>query len=241
MKYNLIIILLICFVFGQNTTKFQGKINVGATIISSVVLLAFDEDIRSFASKNLDKNIRCFAQYSSDIGSPILVVSAFSTVWLGGAFSKNKSLTLLGKNGFLALSISGISTEVIKHLTSRERPKIANNSTQWHGPKMFFSRYFSAKNPDNFSSFPSGHSALAWAAATILSEHFNHKGTSFLLYSSAFAVSISRIILEEHWASDVAFGAGIGYFIGKNIENKHFQILPKITKTQQGIEIITNL
>ena len=221
MKFKIrFLLFLFCFVFGQQPT--------------------IDDNIHFWFSDFASRSpiAKPSAQFVSDLGSPIAEISAFSAVWIGGHFSNEKSLLRLGKNGICALSISGISTEIIKHLASRERPKIAENSAQWHGPKMFFSRYFSVENPDDFSSFPSGHSALAWATATVISEHFDKKWISILAYSSAFTVSISRIILEEHWTSDVIFGAGIGCFVAKNIENKHFQILPKITQTQQGIEII---
>jgi hypothetical protein len=62
------------------------------------------------------------------------------------------------------------------------------------------------------NSFPSGHTAQAFAAATFLTEEFGneYKWTPFLAYSMATSVGLMRVANNRHYISDVLVGAGIG-------------------------------
>lgn len=62
------------------------------------------------------------------------------------------------------------------------------------------------------NSFPSGHTAQAFAAATFLTEEYGHtyKWTPFVAYSMATSVGLMRVANNRHYISDVLAGAGIG-------------------------------
>jgi membrane-associated phospholipid phosphatase len=62
------------------------------------------------------------------------------------------------------------------------------------------------------NSFPSGHTAQAFAAATFLHKEYGreHPLYSVLGYGSATAVGVLRVLNNRHWVSDVLVGAGIG-------------------------------
>lgn len=62
------------------------------------------------------------------------------------------------------------------------------------------------------SSFPSGHSANAFALAVILTEQIS--SLFFLPLLIASSVAISRVILRNHYPSDVLAGSMIGVLIG---------------------------
>lgn len=61
------------------------------------------------------------------------------------------------------------------------------------------------------TSFPSGHSAVAFAAAVAL--HFFY-GRAWFFYTLAVIVAISRIFVGVHYPSDVVAGALIGVLGG---------------------------
>lgn len=58
------------------------------------------------------------------------------------------------------------------------------------------------------SSFPSSHSANAWAAATVLTRRWRRAWPAFALLAAL--VSFSRMYLDRHYLSDVLAGALLG-------------------------------
>jgi membrane-associated phospholipid phosphatase len=74
------------------------------------------------------------------------------------------------------------------------------------------------QRPDgsNSLSFPSGHSASAFATATVLQEHFGWK-VGVPAYAFAGFVGASRMGTNKHYMSDVLVGAGIGIAAGRAV------------------------
>lgn len=70
----------------------------------------------------------------------------------------------------------------------------------------------SAKN-----SFPSGHTATAFMAATLLHREYGHVSPWISIggYTVATATGVGRIIHNRHWAPDVFCGAAIGVVTGE--------------------------
>lgn len=58
-------------------------------------------------------------------------------------------------------------------------------------------------------SFPSGHSATAFAAASVLERHFGYRASWPALIGATY-VAASRLIDNRHFLSDVMFGAAVG-------------------------------
>lgn len=62
------------------------------------------------------------------------------------------------------------------------------------------------------NSFPSGHTAQVFAAATFLHKEYgqDHPIISVLGYTAATTVGVLRVMNNRHWVCDVLAGAGIG-------------------------------
>lgn len=62
------------------------------------------------------------------------------------------------------------------------------------------------------NSFPSGHTAQAFTAATFLAKEYGHKSVwiSIGAYTAATTVGVFRLLNNRHWITDVLVGAGIG-------------------------------
>src|SRR5215469_13969316 len=99
-----------------------------------------------------------------------------------------------------------IVAEAVKYATGRERPTVdAARGKFWQGG----------------DSFPSGHAALSWAAASVISHEYPGPFTKILAYGAAAAISISRVEGKRHFPSDALVGSGIGWFAGWQAYRTH--------------------
>jgi membrane-associated phospholipid phosphatase len=101
--------------------------------------------------------------------------------------------------------ITTISVQALKHITSRVRPDSSSNR-----------------------SFPSGHTAEAFANATFLYYEYKHKSILYGIagYAMAATTAYLRMYNNKHWLSDVVAGAGIGIAS----MNFSYWLYPKISK-----------
>jgi membrane-associated phospholipid phosphatase len=69
----------------------------------------------------------------------------------------------------------------------------------------------------SYTSFPSGHTTQAFAAATFLSEEYKgrYPWMPYASYTVASSVGLLRMANNRHYISDVLVGAGIGYLAMK--------------------------
>ncbi len=71
------------------------------------------------------------------------------------------------------------------------------------------------------SSFPSGHTTSAFAAATTLSEYYPTWQVMVPAYAAASAVGFSRLYANQHWGSDVVGGALVGFGVSHALYKRH--------------------
>lgn len=62
------------------------------------------------------------------------------------------------------------------------------------------------------NSFPSGHTAQAFAAATFMAKEYGHISPWYSVgaYTVATGIGAMRILNDRHWVSDVLAGAAVG-------------------------------
>ena len=79
------------------------------------------------------------------------------------------------------------------------------------------------------ASFPSGHSAVAFAAVTPFAQEYDAPW----LYGVAALGAAGRVANRQHWVSDVVAGSVVGYAMGswlwqaqRNQTRSNFSILP---------------
>jgi membrane-associated phospholipid phosphatase len=77
-----------------------------------------------------------------------------------------------------------------------------------------FKSLTNVRRPDDtdVESFPSGHTAQAFATATFMAKEYKDQSVWYAVgaYGIATTVGAMRILNNRHWVSDVLAGAGIG-------------------------------
>ncbi|MBO8127177.1 MAG: phosphatase PAP2 family protein, partial [Firmicutes bacterium] len=103
---------------------------------------------------------------------------------------------------------AGIGFSLLKTVVGRPRPYTGEVKNR----PLSFSR--------DYASFPSGHTATAFAMARVLAEEY--PDYKYFYYAGAALVGLSRIYLDVHYASDVVAGAALGLYAGSHVEaNSH--------------------
>ena len=107
--------------------------------------------------------------------------------------------------GFVFVSVggAGLIATLVKNILGRARPKLFESV----GPFEFKLFAFS---PD-YASFPSGHATNIFALATVLAILWPRG--KVLLYTIAFWIAASRVLLGEHYFTDAVFGAILGTIV----------------------------
>jgi membrane-associated phospholipid phosphatase len=133
-------------------------------------------------------------------------VPAFMYVWGGlrGYPRAHETGLLSGE----ALINSYVVDEALKFAFARERP------TTVDGQGRFF-------QTTSNQSFPSTHSMLGWTLASVIAHEYPGWLSQTLAYSSATAISVSRVVGRQHFPSDVVAGAAVGWLIGRQVFRAH--------------------
>jgi membrane-associated phospholipid phosphatase len=189
--------------------------------------LAFaDEPVQRFAVRLRERNkgLQNVSRQITNLGGPY---EAYTLGALGayGFIFKNKKMqttTLLASQAY----ITAVGVEsVIKFLAGRQRPFFTDSSRVESKPTFrgpFYKSPRDANGKQTNSSFPSGHTTLAFAAATVYAlEYKDRPLVGILSYSAASLIGLSRITENRHWLTDVASGAVLGYLCGRLVVNNY--------------------
>jgi membrane-associated phospholipid phosphatase len=107
----------------------------------------------------------------------------------------------------------------------RDQPKVAHLGmdlvqaqilTEMIVEPLKFSTQRLRPDGSNSLSFPSGHAAITFAAATVIERHLGWR-KAILGYGIASYVAVSRLHDNRHWLSDVVFGAAVGSIAGRTV------------------------
>jgi hypothetical protein len=194
-----------------------------AAVTTGAILFA-DKPVNRFTVEQIrtNKSVVSASMYVTNFGGLYEAYTLAALGTYGWLFKKDKekTTTLLATQAY----ITGAAIEtVLKYLTSRQRPSYYDavtglNSPIFHGP--FY--HFLKKDNSSFESFPSGHTTVAFAAATVFAmEYRNIWYVPIIAYSAATSIGISRIVQNQHWISDVLVGAALGFLTGRQVVNNY--------------------
>ncbi|MBE0663367.1 MAG: phosphatase PAP2 family protein [Bacteroidales bacterium] len=182
---------------------------ISATAITAAGagLYFYDPEVRNFFIKKDSELLVGIDKWFLDpLGVGLWVIPVVGTMYFGGdERSAGTALAVVKAYGY------GVGTAfAMKYFLQRARPSHFDppNSTHWDG---VFGKW-------EYDAFPSAHSLLSFAMATVIATEYNETiWVPALCYSLATLASLSRIQHGDHWPSDVLIGAAIGFGIGKFI------------------------
>jgi membrane-associated phospholipid phosphatase len=144
-------------------------------------------------------------------GTPFELGSAFAAYAIGRSTGSPRVMQL-GSDLIRAQVVAELLTTGIKQTARRARP-----------------------DGSGFS-FPSGHTTVTFASATVLQQHFGWK-VGVPAYAVASYVAASRVEMKRHYLSDVAFGAALGIVAGRTVtigRKQKFTLAPIVAPLGDG-------
>ncbi|WP_426094835.1 phosphatase PAP2 family protein [Flavobacterium sp. DSR2-3-3] len=157
-------------------------IGYGFIGIESDQLKSYNSEIQEEVKEDIDRKTT-IDDFSQY--APVLSVYALNAAGIKGKNNlRDRSIILVTSYIIMSTAVLGL-----KSLTKVERPDGSNNN-----------------------SFPSGHTATAFAGAEFLWQEYKDKSFWYGIsgYIVATGTGAFRIINDKHWLTDVATGAGIG-------------------------------
>ncbi len=127
---------------------------------------------------------------------PLTEIGLSGAGYLAGVLSKNQEMYQVSRSTIEALILNGIYTESLKLIAQDDSP---------NGEHL---------------AWPSGHTSTSMAFAAVLDEYYGPL-VGWPLYALSGFVMYERMESGEHWASDVVFGAAIGFTVGKTVAGKY--------------------
>lgn len=208
-------------------------ITAGAVAATTGILFTQDESIARFFRGLPEGNFEAVNTYFYDpYGKMYYTIPLMGAFYIYGAIAKKDKPKVVAMDFVQASLYSGIVVTLIKHVAHRHRPYQTDplNSHLWDGP---------ITDNTNHTSFPSGHTIMAFTFASVVGTHYKKTiWVPILVYGLAFAQGYSRMRADKHWASDVLVGAALGYGIGTFVVNQDrckIKVLPIVSSNMIGL------
>ena len=144
-----------------------------------------------------------------------LMLAALATYGVGRV-ARSSTTADVGLHTLEALVLTTTVSTVIRGVVGRSRPRVSLDDPFHFKPGTGFSGF-------ETRSFPSLHTAAAFATATALVGEIELRRPAAkrvaapLLYTAAMAPGLTRLYLDQHWASDIAAGAFVGALLGSRV------------------------
>jgi hypothetical protein len=212
-------------------------ITFGAVTATTAALFFVDKPInegfRNFRGYNGEQGDRITANFLEpwDCDYPLIMAGAFFGYGLLAKSQKSQSTGLLVVESFV---LASLVVQIPKRLLGRDRPN------EWEDISPF-----KFDGPFHERSFPSGHTTIVFAVATVVANQYPDTWlVPVVSYSVATLAGLSRIYDGRHWLSDVVAGAALGIAVGNLTAPKNKEriaVVPFISGELKGLRLAFTL
>jgi PAP2 superfamily len=177
-------------------------------VVGTAAAITADHQVMSEeVSHDPDFNHNAITASNGMLGALLVAPAAF---YAGGKAKHDDHATETGLLAAEAIGDSLVLSEVIKIVARRERPDVDDAKGKFFQPGVGFD-----------SSFASNHSFIAWSAAGAIASEYHGPFTMIAVYGLAAGVSVSRVLGQQHFPSDVFVGSACGWLIGRYVVRRH--------------------
>ena len=166
-------------------------------------LVSLDHRIRDGArdlQSGMGDDVASFGRWFGDWrrSAPLVVAGAL----LVGALPDRSAPTRRAASIVVGVLAGSMANEALNVAVGRGRP--GENAGPWRFDPL-----------DGHASFPSGHTAYAFAVAGAIDEATEGPIPALVAYTVAGLTGLSRVYDDRHWLSDVAIGALVGTWVSR--------------------------
>jgi len=164
----------------------------GAAAIGGAAV--FDRAASSYADEHRSEpSLKVLRQVGSTL--PYVGLGVAGAMWLAPDGPRDRSVAEASiEAGVTAVALAEVSKQVV----DRSRPSDGRGAADFGHDRR------------SASSFPSVHTALAWAVVTPLAQRYDAPW----LYGVAALTNAARVTERKHWLSDTVAGSVLGYVVG---------------------------
>jgi membrane-associated phospholipid phosphatase len=185
---------------------FSGKTAAVAGFVLAASLIA-DESLRGQLQAYRGQTSNALARVGNGLGEPRYVLPVIGAGLLVGQLTGQRSVTRVALRAGGAVAIAGGITTAVKFAIGRNRPRGDGDADEF--------RPLSGRN-----SFPSGHTAVAFALATAIAQETRDPWSDAAPYGAATLTALARLNDDRHWTSDVFVGALVGHLSARLLSRR---------------------
>jgi membrane-associated phospholipid phosphatase len=190
----------------------------GVALAASAAVSAFDLRIARWARSagvQGDSSRRALVEQLTRVNETPIMLAALATYGVGRVAGMHTTADV-GLHTLEAVVLTTGVSQVVRGVVGRTRPRASLEDPFRSEPFTGFTRF-------ETRSYPSLHTAASFAAATALVGEIHQRRPAAvkiaapLLYAAATIPPLTRIYLDQHWASDLVAGAFVGTLLGSRV------------------------
>jgi len=184
-------------------------ITTGTIVGVTGLLFMLDKPLQSLFQKNQSKFNDGLFRYTEFYGATGTAIVLTGSVYGAGLLFGNTEIRTTGVLMLESLAYSAVITSILKSTLGRSRPYTNEGNLKFRGLQF----------KTGTTSLPSGHTTVAFALSSVLSERIQNISVTIGLYSLASLTAMARVYHNDHWISDTFLGAAIGTATGLFVAN----------------------
>ena len=177
-----------------------------ATTAAVAITAAHDRRATAEAIEWNSTNARGLSRAARQMGEPLAIAPVLLAVDVVARLAHTQTPAAASERIALSIATATLATMAVKLVTGRVRPFESPDNAAKYRP-------FSGED-----SFPSGHSAIAFALASSLDHETRSRWVPCIAYPMAALTAWSRVRDDRHWASDVVAGAALGSWVARKVD-----------------------